>query len=271
MSIYKPVITDAGALLMTQAAAGEALVLTRAQLGSGVITGGIHGRTALIAPVIYTALDAPGLDGDIIKAAALFTNRAENGGFLPAFTLNEIGLWARLGSGGAETLLAYANAGAEADGIAVAGDALTEFTYLFKLAFSGKINVTVDAGALEFVTRETLDTEVGKVRAALESEVARLEGEIAAKADRPQTYTATLTAAKWTGSAPPYTQTVSIAGVPAGGVVVVGLAAGATEQQINVCRAARIEPSGQAEGAITLKAMGTKPSIDLPISATVVK
>lgn len=99
----------------------------------------------------------------------------------------------------------------------------------------------------------------------------RVEGLAGSKADKPQTYTATLTAAGWAGSKAPYTQTVSIAGVPAEGVVIVGLAANATEQQLKTCRAARIEPSGQAEGAITLKAMGVKPSIDLPISATVVK
>ena len=113
--------------------------------------------------------------------------------------------------------------------------------------------------------------DVTGLSGSLSGLTSRVDGLAGSKADKPQTYTATLTAAGWAGSKAPYTQTVSIAGVPAEGVVVVGLAANATEQQLKTCRAARIEPSGQAEGAITLKAMGVKPSIDLPISATVVK
>ena len=271
MSIYKIAVTQAGAALLTQAAAGGGtLTFTRAQLGSGITTEENSGRTELVTPVCYTSVEIPSLEGNIIKIPILFTNRLGSGGFMQAFTINELGLWARLASGD-ETLLAYANAGADADGIAVPGDALTEFTYLCKIQFSEASNVVMNASALEFVTRETLDTEVGKVRAALESEVARLEGEIAAKADRPQTYTATLTAAGWAGSKAPYTQTVSIAGVPAEGVVIVGLAANASEQQIEVCRSARIEPTQQAAGAITVAAQGVKPGVDLPISATVVK
>jgi hypothetical protein len=113
--------------------------------------------------------------------------------------------------------------------------------------------------------------EVTGLSGSLSGLTSRVDGLAGSKADKPQTYTAVLTAAGWTGSKAPYTQTVSIAGVPAEGVVIVGLAAGATEQQIEVCRSARIEPTQQTAGAIMVAAHGVKPGVDLPISATVVK
>ena len=113
--------------------------------------------------------------------------------------------------------------------------------------------------------------DVTGLSGSLSGLTSRVDGLAGSKADKPQTYTAVLTAAGWAGSKAPYMQTVSIAGVPAEGVVIVGLAAGATEQQIEVCRSARIEPTQQAAGAITVAAQGVKPGVDLPISATVVK
>lgn len=113
--------------------------------------------------------------------------------------------------------------------------------------------------------------EVTGLSGSLSGLTSRVDGLAGSKADKPQTYTATLAAAGWTGSKAPYTQTVSIAGVPADGVVIVGLAANASEQQIEVCRSARIEPTQQTAGAITVAAQGVKPGVDLPISATVVK
>lgn len=113
--------------------------------------------------------------------------------------------------------------------------------------------------------------DVTGLSGSLSGLTSRVDGLAGSKADKPQTYTAVLTAAGWAGSKAPYTQTVSIAGVPADGVVIVGLAANVSEQQIEVCRAARIEPTQQAAGAITVAAQGVKPGVDLPISATVVK
>lgn len=249
MALADFTITDVGRALLSEAALAGDIVFTRGAVGKGVLRS--HDELAKCTKLLdYVAdmhLAAPQREGDTVRMRCQFSNKS-GGGVLPEFRLNEAGLFARLGAAGTEVLLAYANT-CDATLGDVIPDTECEFELEFVLAIAGADKLSFGSEGLIFATMNDL---VGK-------------------ADRPQTYTATLTAAKWTGSAPPYTQTVSIAGVPAGSVVVVGLAAGATEQQLKTCRAARIEPSGQAEGAITLKAMGTKPSIDLPISATVVK
>ena len=267
MSIYSITVTAAGARLLTQAAAGEgALVFTRAQLGSGIYTGDLSGRTELVTPVCYTALDAPALEGDVIRVPVLFSNRADEG-YL-GFDLNEIGLWARLGDE-AETLLAYANAGTEADGVVVPGDALTEFTYIFKMRFSGAADVTMSAEGVDYVTREALETglagKADKAHTHAQADITGLADALAGKADATLTVTAKATAAGWTGEAAPYTQVIAVAGMTQACSAVVGLADTATQEQRKACREGMISPVGQAAGSVTLVADGRKPEADLPV------
>lgn len=77
---------------------------------------------------------------------------------------------------------------------------------------------------------------------------------------------ATLTAAGWTGSAPPYSQTVSVAGVPAtGGVIELYVSPDATEDEKYQIAAARVRKLTQGDGTVTAKADGVKPSINIPV------
>jgi hypothetical protein len=85
------------------------------------------------------------------------------------------------------------------------------------------------------------------------------------KADKSILYTATLTAAGWTGFAAPYTQMVSISGLPAGAKGTIGLADTATAAQREAARNAMLFLSAQAAGSITITADGEKPTVNIPI------
>ena len=77
---------------------------------------------------------------------------------------------------------------------------------------------------------------------------------------------ATLAAASWTGEAAPYDQTVSIAGMAvATKNVSVGLSSTATDEQYIAAAAAMLRATAQGNGNITVRAIGDKPTIDLPI------
>ena len=80
----------------------------------------------------------------------------------------------------------------------------------------------------------------------------------------------TLTAAGWTGSAAPYTQTVAVAGIAdANTPGEVGLAQSATKEQRDAARAAMISPTGQAVNSLTVTADGEKPTVAIPCVVTI--
>lgn len=91
------------------------------------------------------------------------------------------------------------------------------------------------------------------------------EDDLAAKADKPTTTEATLLASGWTGDSAPYTYTLSVTGVTADSHQEFLPALDITAEQLTALQAANIQDGGQAEGTVTLKAFGTKPTIDLPI------
>lgn len=78
----------------------------------------------------------------------------------------------------------------------------------------------------------------------------------------------TLTAAGWTGTVAPYTQTVAVAGITADSNGNITLQDGFTADQYNACASAEIVKYSQADGTITFQAMSEKPSIDLPMRVT---
>jgi hypothetical protein len=93
----------------------------------------------------------------------------------------------------------------------------------------------------------------------------KLDTAINARALKSKSYTATLTAAGWTGSSAPYTQTVTVSGLPAGAKGTVGLADAATDEQYEAAVAAMLRKTAQASNSITIKAYGEKPSVNIPI------
>lgn len=69
----------------------------------------------------------------------------------------------------------------------------------------------------------------------------------------------------WTGSAVPYTQTISNASIGTNSVVDVGLSSSATQAQTAAWDALNLKDGGQAAGSFTLRCWGTKNTITIPI------
>jgi len=82
---------------------------------------------------------------------------------------------------------------------------------------------------------------------------------------------ATLAAASWVGASAPYTQDLTIAGMTAAlKGVSVGLADTATDAQYEACIAAMIRATGQSANKITIRAIGDKPTVDIPVLVRIV-
>lgn len=79
------------------------------------------------------------------------------------------------------------------------------------------------------------------------------------------TVTATLLASGWTGSEAPFVYTLAIAGVTATSYQELLPAVNITAEQLKALQAANITDAGQAAGAMTLKAYGKVPTVDIPI------
>ena len=88
---------------------------------------------------------------------------------------------------------------------------------------------------------------------------------------KPVILTGTLTAEGWSGSAAPYTQTLTITGIPASqdAAVFVSIAPTSTAAQMEVWGACMVMATGHAQNSITFSAMGDKPEADLPVQITV--
>ena len=273
--IYNITVTTAGAALLSRAAAGEELVFTRGQFGSGIVTGSYTARTALNSPVCYTSLDAATAADGVLSVPLLFSNKSGDS-FLSAFTINEIGLFGKVGSG-SETLIAYANAGSAGNGIAIPGDTLTELSYVFKIAYSGTANVTVSASSITYVQKEYVDAQLtGKANTShthVTSDITDLQTALDAKAAKSHTHTAsevselttvysmTLTAANWSGDL----YTISNTALTANAQLIIGLSESATKDQYEACAYALIRVTSQKTGSITLTADGGAPTVNLPI------
>lgn len=81
----------------------------------------------------------------------------------------------------------------------------------------------------------------------------------------------TLAAAGWIGSAPPYTQTVSVTGMTASKKgVSVGVPATLTDAEFSAALYAVLRASAQGSDTITVKAYGEKPAVNIPILVRIV-
>lgn len=76
---------------------------------------------------------------------------------------------------------------------------------------------------------------------------------------------ATLSAGVWTGSAAPYSYTLSVPAVTATSANEILPGVSITADQLDLLQSANIQDGGQTAGSITLLAYGGKPTADLPV------
>ena len=113
---------------------------------------------------------------------------------------------------------------------------------------------------------------VSNIMSAIEENataIQRVAQELEKKPDTPIVVQATITAAGWTGEDVPYENILTVEGVTAGSIVEVTLQACPTEEQVTACAGAMLVDGGQADGSITLRAMGDKPEVDIPITVII--
>lgn len=95
--------------------------------------------------------------------------------------------------------------------------------------------------------------------------IGALESAVQTKADKPKQYAVSVPVSSWTGSAAPYTATLTVTGVPANAIGSAGLSDAATDVQYEAALAAQIRVAGSSANTVILKAHGDKPTIALPI------
>lgn len=89
------------------------------------------------------------------------------------------------------------------------------------------------------------------------------------KSTNTHSLTATLVAASWTGASAPFSQDVTVAGITADSIATVALAMNATSAEITVAQKASLLATAQTTNTITVKAYGTKPTINVPIQIVI--
>lgn len=83
-----------------------------------------------------------------------------------------------------------------------------------------------------------------------------------------KTVSVTLAAASWSGSSAPYTQAVTVTGLGSIQNAYVQVAQSATAAQRTAARYANLSVTAQAAGSITITADGTLPTVDIPLTVT---
>lgn len=91
---------------------------------------------------------------------------------------------------------------------------------------------------------------------------------ISQKAEKSKSYTTSL-GTTWTGTAAPYTQTITLADVTTSNIIEIKPTSAASDEQRKAYQALQLSDGGQAAGSFTLKAAGTKNTVAIPIQIIV--
>lgn len=104
-----------------------------------------------------------------------------------------------------------------------------------------------------------------KMNGADDSNMTKIDTALGSKASKSRTVDSVLLAEAWSGSAPTYTQTISVSGLSAEQNGTISLPHTTTSAQRDAARAAILSVVGQSDGSLTIAADGDKPSIDIPV------
>lgn len=156
-------LTQTGTRYMAKVAAGERLVITRAEFGSGFLSVGLSERTTLVEPLGEMSITKKRVEDNTMVLTAQFSNK-KGDTLLDPFHLAEIGLYGKIEgeTDYPEALIAYANA-KTADKADYIPATLTEFLINWVLTISNAENVTVALDeSLVYVTADAFGEELRK-------------------------------------------------------------------------------------------------------------
>lgn len=143
-------LTSAGAELLARIPAGDAVPVTRWELGTGALPSGESlDRVALVTPYDDLTISEVTAQGNRATVLGQFTNIGR-----PEFIWEELGLWADDSDGG-EVLLCYGNAYGSGERIQAGTEQLREFVFGTVLIFRAAAHVTaVVDQSLVFIPRQ---------------------------------------------------------------------------------------------------------------------
>lgn len=146
-------LTSAGYELLNRLIASQGtLHITKAELGSGVCTGedACRARTTLVKKVCDASLTKVSFEGGEAKITVQYLNS----GLTTGFFVNEVGIYAKHPTTGADTLYCYVTFGSNPDWIAPASSAQYVRTYDIKTIISSLQNVAIEAAPSALISRE---------------------------------------------------------------------------------------------------------------------
>lgn len=73
----------------------------------------------------------------------------------------------------------------------------------------------------------------------------------------------------WTGTAVPYTQTINLGCVRKDSIVEIALPSTATVEEVKAFQRLNLQDGGQADGSFTLRAFGTKNTVEIPVNVVI--
>ena len=156
MSIPNCILTKKGQALLAKTPSGEAVPVTRWQLGTGVLAPelAVEDMTALVDPLQYVPISSCTNNGNKATILGQFVNTG-----LSEFVWEELGLWATDPDEG-EILYAVGEARGNGETIEAGTVKLREFVFGMELSFDNAANVTtVIDTSLIFATKEELDAK----------------------------------------------------------------------------------------------------------------
>lgn len=153
---------------------------------------------------------------------------------------------------------------APCDCTAVTGITIGSTTYTFKDAHGNDLNGMGNLFLTGAYVKVVLDTTNHYAYIQNADTNKYLETAIAAKAIKSSSVEVTLTSSAWSSGA----QTVSVTGLGATQNGVVGVSKSATADQREAARAAALSVTAQAAGSLTITADGDVPTVNIPLTVT---